>query len=88
MAEPVSLLLVEFLHWVASRRRTYAEAMEAWRSTCPRHSVWEDALVGGLIQIESDDGPNPPKVSLTPQGRSVLDGSASIDRGAPSVPSV
>jgi hypothetical protein len=22
-------------------------AMEAWRTTCPRHSVWEDALIDG-----------------------------------------
>jgi len=23
------------------------KAMEAWRTTCPRHSVWEDALIDG-----------------------------------------
>jgi len=70
MAEPVSLLMLEFLTWISSRRRTYGEAMEAWRSTCPRHSVWEDALADGLIQIggtllESE-------VTLTAQGESYL----------------
>ena len=46
MPDSQSLLMLEFLDWVSSRRRTYAEAMEAWRSTCPRHTVWEDALLG------------------------------------------
>jgi len=25
--------------------------MEAWRSNCPRHSVWEDAILEGLIEV-------------------------------------
>jgi hypothetical protein len=73
MAEPVSLLMREFLSWVVSRRRTYAEAMEAWRSTCPRHTVWEDALLGGLIQVEAGAAPDQPGVALTPRGRAALD---------------
>jgi hypothetical protein len=73
MPEPVSLLMREFLTWIASRRRTYAEAMEAWRSTCPRHTVWEDALLGGLIQVEARAAPDEPEVALTPRGRAALD---------------
>ena len=49
MLQPVDPLMVQFLAWVASRRRTYAEAMEAWQTTCPRHTVWEDALIDGLV---------------------------------------
>jgi len=52
MAEAITPLTTEFLNWVTSRPRTYAEAMEAWRSHCPRHPVWDDALSDGLIQIE------------------------------------
>ena len=72
MNEPVSPLTREFLAWISSRPRTYAEAMEAWRTTCPRHSVWEDALINGLIQFE--DAMNESEVTLTPRGRSILDG--------------
>jgi hypothetical protein len=73
MPEPVSLLMREFLTWVSGRRRTYAEAMEAWRSTCPRHTVWEDAFIDGLVQIEG--GPlQQAEVTLTPRGRAALDG--------------
>ena len=73
MPEPVSLLMREFLIWVASRPRTYAETMEAWRSTCPRHTVWEDAFIGGFVQIEGDGRLAQAEVTLTPRGRAALD---------------
>jgi hypothetical protein len=74
MHEPVTLLKLEFLNWLDSRPRTYAEAMEAWASRCPRNSVWEDALIEGLIQVESADTMSRSEVILTPRGRAVLDG--------------
>jgi hypothetical protein len=74
MPESVSLLTREFLTWVASRPRTYAEAMEVWRSTCPRHTVWEDAFIEGLVQIEGGGPLQQSEVTLTPRGRAVLDG--------------
>lgn len=55
MDEAVYPLLSEFLAWISDRPRTYAEAMEAWRTSCPRHSAWEDALSAGLIQFEGED---------------------------------
>ena len=74
MPEPVSLLMIQFLEWVSSRRRTYAEAMDAWRTSCPRLSVWEDALIDGLIQV-GGGGPSPrSEVTLTPRGRATLEG--------------
>jgi hypothetical protein len=75
MPEPVSLLMLEFLLWVSCQPRTYADAMEAWRSTCPRHTVWEDALTDGLIQLEAGSPWSQSRVILTPRGRAILDGS-------------
>jgi hypothetical protein len=74
MPEPVTLLMREFLGWLARRPRTYAETMEAWRSNCPRHTVWEDALADGLIQLESEGPLHELAVTLTPRGRAALDG--------------
>jgi hypothetical protein len=75
MPEMVSLLTLEFLTWISSRPRTYAEAMEAWRSTCPRHSVWEDAIVEGLIEVvERGDTMDQCQVGLTARGRAKLEG--------------
>jgi len=72
MSDYVNPSMIEFLGWISSRRRTYVEAMEAWQSTCPRHTIWEDALTYGLIQIESTLQQN--EVTLTPRGRAILDG--------------
>ena len=69
MLELVGPLTLQFLAWVASRRRTYAEAMEAWQTTCPRYTVWED----GLIQVQSQGSPRQSDVILTPRGKAILD---------------
>ncbi|HSE89639.1 MAG TPA: hypothetical protein VLJ79_25720 [Candidatus Binatia bacterium] len=76
MSEPVDPLTLQFLAWVASRRRTYAEAMEAWQSTCPRHTVWEDAMIDGLIQIAINGRLHQFEVTLTTRGRAILDGAS------------
>lgn len=73
MAESVRLLMLEFLGWVANRPRTYADVMEAWQTTCPRHTIWEDAIIDGLVEIGES------RVSLTPRGKTLL------AEGAPSV---
>ena len=74
MKESASLLTLEFLEWIASRPRTYAEAMEAWASSCPRHPVWDDALIEGMIRVESADTMGESMVILTPRDRALLDG--------------
>ena len=74
MAESPELLMLEFLTWVADRRRTYDEAMEVWQSHCPRQTIWEDAIIDGLIQIEENHSAHSSDVVLTPQGRAFLNG--------------
>jgi hypothetical protein len=73
MDEPPSLLMLEFLTWVASRPRTYDEAMDAWRSTCPRQTIWEDALIDGLIRVARGEAGQQSQVTLTPRGRALLE---------------
>ena len=72
MSEPESLML-QFLTWVADRGRSYEDAMAAWQSTCPRHTIWEDAIIGCLVKIESANGSRQSRVTLTPRGRAILD---------------
>ncbi len=48
---PSGYLILQFLTWLAERPRTYGEAMDAWRTTCPRLSIWEDAMGDGLIEL-------------------------------------
>jgi len=75
MAEAVNSSTIELLSWISNRPRTYREAMEAWRSTCPRHSVWEDAFVDGLIEVvETEDSLDRCPVILTARGQAKLEG--------------
>jgi hypothetical protein len=66
--QATSPLTRELLTWIAGRSRTYAEAIETWRSNCPRQSVWDDAVIDGLVRVERS------RVTLTALGRAALDG--------------
>ena len=50
----VDSLMLDLVEWLERRPRSYAEAIEAWRTSCPRLTVWEDAIDGGLIAIVTD----------------------------------
>ena len=67
--EPTVALTRQFLEWLDERPRSYVETMEAWRSACPRMTIWEDALKDGLVVHEAS---TTKLVRLTPQGRAVL----------------
>jgi len=69
-----SHILLQFLAWVAARPRTYADAMDAWRTSCPRLAVWEDATGGGLVRLAASPGARrgDAAVLLTPRGAAVL----------------
>ena len=66
----VEALIVDLLEWVASRARTYEEVMEAWRTSCPKLPVWEDANDRGLIKTEEVQGRS--MVRITPSGLALL----------------
>ena len=68
------LLMIEFLAWLSTRRRTYSEAMNAWQSTCPRHTIWEDAIIDGYIAINRQEMLQDPEVALTASGLALLNG--------------
>ena len=82
-ARALSPLTLDFLAWVASQPRTYAETMEAWRTSCPRYPVWEDALSDGLVQLQNGEATtmNQKKVILTPQGRAILERDRTVGQG-------
>ena len=74
MSETVENLLHDMLAWLAREPRPYAELMEAWRTSCPRLPVWEDATERGLV--EQVRVGRVAMVRLTPAGQTVL-----ADRG-------
>ena len=59
MSQSLDPLIRDLVEWVAREPRTYADVMDAWRTSCPRLTVWEDAVdrgylvraAGGLVEI-------------------------------------
>ena len=76
MTSTVEPLILDLLEWVANRDRTYEEVMDAWRTSCPRLPVWEDANDRGLISTERVNGRS--LVHVTPAGLSLLRHARSI----------
>jgi hypothetical protein len=47
--DTVDSLILDLLEWIGPNPRPYAEVLEAWRTSCPRLPVWEDANDRGFI---------------------------------------
>ena len=71
MIDTVDALILYLLEWLADGARSYEEVMGAWRTSCPRLPVWEDANDRGLIATEHVDGCL--IVRVTPEGRAFLE---------------
>ena len=66
-------LTLQFLGFVADGR-SYGETMEAWRSTCPRMPIWENAVRDGLVRIENGGAMKSSRIVLTARGKAQLGG--------------
>ena len=66
--EPLVLNLVE---WMAGQPRAYDDVMAAWRTSCPRFTIWEDAIDAGLLSVGFENG-SERIVSITEKGRAFL----------------
>ena len=51
----VENLVLDLLEWLIRTDRSYDAAIDAWRTSCPKLPVWEDANDRGLITIELVD---------------------------------
>jgi hypothetical protein len=71
MSDRLDPLILDLIEWVAREPRTYADVMEAWRTSCPRLTVWEDAVDRGFVARERADGASL-EVVVTPAGRQFL----------------
>ena len=71
MFDAVESLILDLLDWVATRERSYDEVMDAWRTSCPRFPVWEDANDRGLVAKQLVDGRI--VVKVTPSGMALVE---------------
>jgi len=72
VTDTLTPLILDFLEWLAAKPRPYSEVMDAWRTSCPRLTVWEDANERGFVTQRSVAGVGA-VVDLTPAGRSFLE---------------
>ena len=70
MSDVVEALILDLLDWVAKSERSYEEVMDAWRTSCPRLPVWEDANDRGFLKREQAHGRI--IVKITPAGMAFL----------------
>ena len=54
MSKSIDALILDLLEWIGPTSRPYAEVMEAWRTSCPRLPVWEEANERGFIEHHHD----------------------------------
>ena len=54
MADTLEPLIAELLEWIGTGR-PYAEVMDAWRTSCPRLPVWEEANLRGWLECRRDN---------------------------------
>jgi len=56
MSDTVETLILDLVEWVERSERTYHDTIDAWRTSCPRFPVWEDASERGLVERALVDG--------------------------------
>lgn len=71
MATVIEPLILDFLEWVAAKPRAYRDVMDAWRTSCPRLTVFEDSIDAGYIERAGATGQEP-LIRLTPLGSDFL----------------
>jgi hypothetical protein len=54
MSDPVDALILNLLEWIGNGARPYTEVIEAWRTSCPRLPVWEEANERGFVDQHYD----------------------------------
>lgn len=71
MTNTVDALILDLLEWIGPKPRAYAEVMEAWRTSCPRLPVWEEANARGFVERRHVQG-KAALVAVTASGRAFL----------------
>jgi hypothetical protein len=66
-ADDTPALTLQMLEWIGERPRSYTETLEAWKTSCPRLTIWDDAISDGLVGVRGGE------VVLTAAGHGRLD---------------
>ncbi len=50
MSETADPLVLDFVEWIAREPRAYSEVIGVWKTSCPRLTIWEDAVDRGYVR--------------------------------------
>jgi hypothetical protein len=70
--ESLEALVLDLLEWIGHKPRPYSEVIEAWRTSCPRLPVWEEANTRGLLEHHHQFG-DEARVQVSPAGLTLLE---------------
>jgi hypothetical protein len=71
MSSNTEALVLDLVEWVAKQPRLYEDVMNAWRTSCPRLTIWEDSVDRGLVAREFKDSGGV-YIVATERGRALL----------------
>jgi hypothetical protein len=71
MAEMSDPLVLDLVEWIAREPRLYSEVIENWRTSCPRLTIWEDAVDRGYVARQAVAGTGA-RVAITEAGAKFL----------------
>jgi hypothetical protein len=70
MTETTDPLVLDLVEWIGREPRLYADVIETWRTSCPRLTIWEDAVDRGYVARQpAADGV---RVAITDSGANFL----------------
>src|SRR5471030_3262576 len=71
MTDTKDPLVLDLVEWIAREPRLYSEVIDAWRTSCPRLTIWEDAVDRGFVTRETVAGAGV-RVAITEGGEKFL----------------
>ena len=75
-------LILDLLEWIGPGARPYSEVIEAWRTSCPRLPVWEEANARGYVTRTHAAG-GVAEVAVSEAGSAHLRANRSTSKGDP-----
>ncbi|KRR22039.1 hypothetical protein CQ14_39040 [Bradyrhizobium lablabi] len=71
MSETTDPLVLDLVEWIAREPRPYSEVIETWRTSCPRLTIWEDAVDRGYVARQPVAGEGV-RIAVTARGKQFL----------------
>jgi hypothetical protein len=56
MTDTLHNLILDLLEWLGPSPRPYSEVLDAWKTSCPRFPVWEEANARSLVERHHSPG--------------------------------